>query len=105
MSFWSQFHGPNAAYAAEWYEKYQIDPNSVDPETRAIFDKLTPPSDSATTRTAASADVEKIVATVNLAQAIREHGHHEAQLDPLGAAPKGDPALELETYGLSEQDL
>jgi len=105
MSFWSQFHGPNAAYAAELYEKYQIDPNSVDPETRAIFDKLTPPSDSGTSRTAAAADVDKIVATVNLAQAIREHGHHAAQLDPLGASPKGDPALELETYGLSEEDL
>lgn len=104
MSFWSQFHGPNAAYAAELYEKYQIDPNSVDPETRAIFDKLTPPSDS-TTRTAESADVEKIVATVNLAQAIREHGHHAAQLDPLGAPTKGDPALELQTYELSEEDL
>jgi 2-oxoglutarate dehydrogenase E1 component len=105
MNFWSQFHGPNAAYAAELYEKYQIDPNSVDPETRAIFDKLTPPSDNSTPRTASSADVEKIVATVNLAQAIREHGHHASQLDPLGCAPKGDPALELETYGLSEQDL
>jgi len=105
MSFWSQFHGPNAAYAAELYEKYQIDPNSVDPETRAIFDKLTPPSDGGTSRTAAPADVDKIVATVNLAQAIREHGHHAAQLDPLGASPKGDPALELETYGLSEEDL
>lgn len=104
MNFWSQFHGPNAAYAAELYEKYQIDPNSVDPETRAIFDKLTPPSDS-TTRTAASANVEKIVATVNLAQAIREHGHHAAQLDPLGAPTKGDPALELQTYELSEEDL
>jgi 2-oxoglutarate dehydrogenase E1 component len=105
MSFWSQFHGPNAAYAQELYEKYQIDPNSVDPDTRAIFDKLTPPADSSSSRTAAPADLEKIVATVNLAQAIREHGHHSAQLDPLGAAPKGDPALELQTYGLSEQDL
>ena len=104
MSFWSQFHGPNAAYAAELYEKYLLDPNSVDPETRAIFEKLAPPPESAS-RMAAPADLEKIVATVNLAQAIREHGHLAAQLDPLGTSPKGDPALELQTYGLTEQDL
>ncbi len=105
MSFWSQFHGPNAAYAAELYEKYLIDPNSVDPGTRVIFDNLTPPPDSAAARTATTADLEKIVATVNLAQSIREHGHLAAQLDPLGTPPKGDPALELQTYGLTEQDL
>lgn len=105
MSFWSQFHGPNAAYAAELYEKYLIDPHSVDPETRAIFDKLEPPPEVAGSRMAAPADLEKIVATVNLAQAIREHGHLAARLDPLGTPPKGDPALELEAYGLTEQDL
>ncbi len=107
MTFWSQFHGPNAAYVAELYEKYLIDPGSIDPATRAIFDQLQP-QDVATgtfSRAATPADLDKIVATVNLAQAIREHGHLAAQLDPLGTPPKGDPALELQTYGLTEQDL
>ena len=41
------FYGPNAGYALELYERYQQDPNSVDAETRAFFDQLTPPATAA----------------------------------------------------------
>lgn len=51
------------------------------------------------------APLDKLVHVVNLANGIREYGHLGAQLDPLGTPPPGDPALELETYGLSETDL
>ncbi|SVD88718.1 uncharacterized protein METZ01_LOCUS441572, partial [marine metagenome] len=40
-----EFHGPNAAYILELYEKYLADPNSVDAETRAGFARWTPPMD------------------------------------------------------------
>ncbi|HMD81830.1 MAG TPA: thiamine pyrophosphate-dependent enzyme, partial [Anaerolineales bacterium] len=50
-------------------------------------------------------DLEKIVAVVHLATAIREHGHLAARLDPLGRESRGDPSLELSTYRLTEQDL
>jgi 2-oxoglutarate dehydrogenase E1 component len=33
----SRFFGPNAGYVLELYERYQHDPQSVDPETRAYF--------------------------------------------------------------------
>ena len=33
------FDGPNAAYAQELYEQYALDPESVPPEWRAIFDR------------------------------------------------------------------
>ena len=106
MTFWSQFHGPNAAYVRELYEKYLADPQSVDKATKELFEKIpAPPEEPPALAVGGTSDLNKIVGTVNLAQAIREHGHLAAQLDPLGNPPKGDPALELETYGLTEQDL
>ena len=44
MSELLDFHGPNAGYVLELFERYQKDPASVDAETRALFDSgLTPP--------------------------------------------------------------
>ena len=37
MSDLNLFHGPNAGYAQELYERYQEDPNAVDASTRAFF--------------------------------------------------------------------
>lgn len=51
------------------------------------------------------APLDKLVQVVNLANGIREYGHLGAQLDPLGTPPPGDPALELASYGLTEDDL
>jgi 2-oxoglutarate dehydrogenase E1 component len=45
------------------------------------------------------------VSAFNLAQSIRRYGHLAAQIDPLGSRRQGDPALELETHGLTESDL
>ena len=49
--------------------------------------------------------VVKIVAASTLAHAICERGHLGAHLDPLGSAPLGDPALQPEYYGLTNDDL
>src|SRR5262245_58776193 len=107
MRIWNDFHGPNAAYVLELYDRYLTDPSSVDPETRAFFQQWRPAEEAEAAMAIAptAAATEKIVGTVNLAQAIREHGHFAAQLDPLGSSPKGDPALELQTYNLIEDDL
>src|SRR5699024_10189931 len=40
-----------------------------------------------------------------LAAGIREYGHLAGQTDPLGGPPPGAPELELETYGLTDDDL
>src|SRR5438874_9082335 len=91
------FYGPNAGYALELYERYQQDPDSVDAETRAFFDQLTPPVTAAPavpTAPAAAAtappapapapavrpaiagdDIARVVGAARLARSIREFGH------------------------------
>ncbi|NJN68707.1 MAG: hypothetical protein HC884_19375, partial [Chloroflexaceae bacterium] len=40
------FHGPNAGYMLELYERYRQNPDSVDAATRAFFDAWTPEPES-----------------------------------------------------------
>ncbi len=106
MSIYSRFHGPNAGYVIELYERYLEDPDSVDPSTRAYFEQWRPELPSTTTfAPTAGVDVGKIVGVANLAQSIRKHGHFAARLDPLGSRPVGDPTLDPAAHGLTEADL
>ncbi len=112
MDLWKEFHGPNAAYVQELYDRYRADPDSVDAATRAAFDRwdgTAPTSQKLASLSAAArsggVDPMKAAAVFALAQAIRNFGHLDAQLDPLGSPPPGDPALLLETHGLTEDDL
>ncbi|MDQ3171364.1 MAG: 2-oxoglutarate dehydrogenase E1 component [Acidobacteriota bacterium] len=109
MSGWQDFAGLNRGYVLELYERFRRDPKSVDPETRAAFatwqptDEVAAPASPASPALPASPIV--FVGLVSLADSIRRYGHLAAALDPLGSARLGDPALELSTYGLTEQDL
>jgi 2-oxoglutarate dehydrogenase E1 component len=104
MNIWHDFHGPNAGYILELYERYQHNPDSVDPATRAYFKEWTPPVDGEAIGPAIDR-LDNVVATVRLAQAIREYGHLAAQLDPLGSEPPGDPSLDPAFHGITEEDL
>ncbi len=44
MSDLDEFYGPNAGYVLDLYERYQQDPDAVDPATRAAFQTWTPPA-------------------------------------------------------------
>jgi 2-oxoglutarate dehydrogenase E1 component len=103
------FYGPNAGYVLELYERYRQNPTSVDASTRAIFDAWSPENRLNAEQEAATAiapiEVTKIVAASALAHAIRSRGHLGAHLDPLGSEPLGDPALQTETHGISDEDL
>src|SRR5712692_10162197 len=103
MSQWLDFHGVNAGYIAELYERYQQNPNAVDAATRAYFERHTPPLDGKVAEPTIA--TEKIVGVVELAHSIRAFGHLAARLDPLGSPPRGDPALELATHRLTADDL
>ena len=109
MAIISEFHGSNSAYVLDLYERYQHEPNSVDPVTRQYFDQWTPQatngaSDAVSTQET-SVDMHKAVGVANYAQAIRQFGHLAAQLNPLGYAPPGDPDLLPEAHGITEQEL
>ena len=116
MLSWNDFHGPNAGYILDLYERYQRDPDLVDADTRQFFENWSPPPGSGGTNngtikvvagveSTATVDSHKIVGLANLAQAIREYGHLNAQLDPLGGSPPGDPSLDLDYHGLTDADL
>ncbi len=100
-------HGPNAAYARELYERWMEDPGSIDPDTSALFATgYIPPVDTAGQQGAGeTTNVETVMRAVHLARLIREHGHVEANLNPLRRQEKTDPQLTLSYHGLTEEDL
>ena len=105
MAGWQEFTGLNRGYVLELYDRFRQDPSSVDAETRALFERWTPPADDEPAVAPGGLSVQKIVGAVNLAQSIRRYGHLSAQLDPLGSRPIGDPSLLPETHGVTEDDL
>ncbi|MDQ2828655.1 MAG: 2-oxoglutarate dehydrogenase E1 component, partial [Chloroflexota bacterium] len=118
------FHGPNAGYALDLYDHYLSDRESVDPQTRALFDLLplapgampvsskngavsssAPNGATATTNGAAPLNLAAIGNAARLARNIRGRGHLAARIDPLGSEPQGNPGLSADTYNLTPQDL
>ncbi|MCA9858893.1 MAG: 2-oxoglutarate dehydrogenase E1 component [Thermomicrobiales bacterium] len=112
MSDLGAFYGPNAGYVLELYEQYQQDPTSVGPRWQTYFEEFTPELPRVTNghvgtpATATPAvDLEKVVGAAALAQAIREYGHLDASIDPLGRPVADNPDLDLDTYRLTDADL
>ncbi len=115
MDLWQEFHGPNAAYILDLYERFRQDPTSVDPGAQALFHQWQPDSRplrlatdgrSENVEVVSQVSADQIMAVVNLATAIREYGHLAARIDPLGLAnPPGDPALHTSAHTLTDADL
>src|SRR5688572_1311496 len=102
-----QFPGVNAGYVLELYERYRQDPESVDLETRRVFESWTPSIDAPAGGAANEAplDTRVIDGAANLVESIRRYGHLAAHLDPLGSAPIGDPSLSPRAHGITDDDL
>ncbi|HEX6748592.1 MAG TPA: 2-oxoglutarate dehydrogenase E1 component [Longimicrobium sp.] len=114
MSDFREFHGPNAGYVLDLYEQYLRDPGSVDAQWQAYFRDFSParleaaaptPAPAGQAGAATGIDVSKLVSAREMSRTIRTRGLTAARLDPLGSEPDPDPALALESYGLSESDL
>ena len=108
----NDIHALNSGEVIELYDRFQRDPASVDPETRAFFNQWRPPEEWGRQKAAIQGtveglpDLEKLIAAVNLAHAIRTFGYLQVHLDPLDYFPtKGDASLQLENYPLTEDDL
>ncbi|EFO79224.1 alpha-ketoglutarate decarboxylase [Oscillochloris trichoides DG-6] len=105
------FHGPNAGYLIELYERYLADPSAVDAQTRAFFAEWTPPPDDPDVAALVAAtaqptlDATRIVGAARLIRYIRELGHTAARIDPLGSPPPSDPGLEMVNHGVTKADL
>jgi len=109
-AFWNTFHGANAAYVQELYDRYLTDPSSVDAAARRLFATWRPPeveADSAvySEHPVEGASIARIVGGANWVEAIRERGHLQAMIDPLGSANIGDPSLDPSAHGIQEDDL
>jgi 2-oxoglutarate dehydrogenase E1 component len=108
MDSLQQFGVFNAAYVDELYERYRINPESVDSQTRAVFDRWSAADPWLTDRASVDASVPacgQIVRAVSYIESIRKFGYMDAHIDPLGGSPPGDPSLAPETHGITEAEL
>lgn len=92
-----EFHGPNYAYLMELYARYRSDPRAVKARVREFFESVNISADS---HPVAASDTELAMQVSELAAAIRKYGYLQADLDPLGGEPPGDPDLEVEVRDL-----
>jgi len=101
----------NAQFIETLYNRYLADPTTVSEEWRDYFSRLPtgtlrPESQEGAERTTAVADIEQQARVLQLINAYRVRGHFEADLDPLGIAPKrSHPELDPGYYGFAREDL
>jgi 2-oxoglutarate dehydrogenase E1 component len=93
----------NASYVDDLYEQYRRDPSSVGSEWQTFFQGFDLASCPRTCVAATQARGQSKVAS--LIYAYRNQGHLIAKLDPLGNNAASHPALALESFGLTEEDL
>jgi 2-oxoglutarate dehydrogenase E1 component len=95
--------GVNAGYALLLYSRYLADPVSIDPAWRRYFELHGPPGDGRVAPRSAAEITGPIVGAMGLVRAYRDFGYLGADLDPLGSAPPGDPALDPAAHGLTPE--
>jgi 2-oxoglutarate dehydrogenase E1 component len=100
----------NDAYIAEVYESYRRDPSSVESSWRQYFQFAEVLAGGAKPSPVAggSADpafLRKVAGAAALAQAIRQYGHLDVHLDPLGTPPAGAVELTPAFHGITDSDL
>ena len=106
------FHGPNAGYVLELYDRFLTEPESLDEHTRAFFATWSPPGNwlgrgatDAATAAGPGIDIDRVLGASSLADAIRRHGHLAAALTPIGQHRRDTSVLSADAHGISEADL
>lgn len=103
----------NARFIETLYQQYLADPTTVSAEWREYFTRLAAsgPAPAVTVGVvaeapAAVATLEQQARVLQLINAYRVRGHFEADLDPLGIAPRPKhPELDPAYYGFTRDDL
>lgn len=125
----------NEALVEELFAQYQKDPNSVTPEWRAYFQGYNEGFDAATQITDSAPQLEALLAklgtqptnngaaaapvvttttspsfateqkAMRLVQGYKQFGHLKAKLDPLGRPRRPSANLELNNFGITDNDL
>jgi len=110
-AFQQRFYGPNLGYIVELYEKYLLDPLSVDEETRLYFRKWGSPEKQVVRVPERKENqitndwFQKVKSAVKLADKIRDYGHLAADIFPLHDQTLEISHLDPARYGLSQSDL
>ena len=110
---WSAFSGPNLGYVMEQYDLFLQSPEQVEPELVALFQQFGSPiigneqgvAQGAAATATQPGNIKKIFAAVQLAEAIRSHGHLAADIYPLKDRKLDSSRIELASYGLTDADL
>lgn len=117
QKFWQTYNGPNLGYVEEQYERYEKDPESVEPEFRDLFKRWGAPSSitdvdsdeihkSAPSMQMDHSLLDTAIAANKLVWNIRTYGHLAAKLDPLNLGLIPDTRLlEPELFHLSKDKL
>ncbi len=109
--------GVNAALVEEIRQRYEVDPSSVDPSWRQLFEPgASPPRAAEAAARAEPApappetpldrrDAEKHARVLRLIHSYRARGHRVADFDPLGGHASYFPELDPAHYGFGAEDL
>ena len=100
----------NADYIEALFQKYQQNPDSIDPTWRYFFEGFefadsTGKQEPLSNGPATSETFQQETKVIALIQAYREKGHLIAQTNPLQTAPQTHPDLDLIRFGLNQSDL
>jgi 2-oxoglutarate dehydrogenase E1 component len=98
----------NDGYIAGLYESFLRDPTSVDSSWRQFFSVAQSLAGAGAGAPAGAHDpayLRKVAGAAGLVQAIRQYGHLDVQLDPLGSPPLSAAELKPEFHGISSADL
>jgi 2-oxoglutarate dehydrogenase E1 component len=113
MDKYSFLNAAHTTYFADLYEQYQQDPDSVEPSWKAFFQGYDFGSDNyglngeviEGVSTQVPEHVQKEFQVVKLIDAYRTRGHLFTKTNPVRDRRKYAPTLEIENFGLYQNDL
>ncbi|MDP5275112.1 2-oxoglutarate dehydrogenase E1 component [Chengkuizengella axinellae] len=110
---WHGLSGPNLGYVMDLYDQYLVDPDKIDPDTRAYFDRWGAPkvrekeayTKSAPKQLESDHELQHVLSAIRFLYNIRSYGHLAADIYPLYDPEADEQLLDINYYGLSKQIL